>query len=520
LNRTVSSALLLAGIVILMSYSLIRLGRVPADISDDDGAYASAAYQFWETGRPGVPGYKDVVNLEKDVWPFGRIAAAVEGVFLHFFGVSIFAALLPSFLAGVLLLVLTIALGHQLWDPQTGLLAALLLAASGKFFDACRWARPDILLATFFMLGLWLVASASTERPYVRLFLAGLVMGLAGDVHLNGFILAPVPLVFWLLLRKNPASSRFSGCLQYCLGGLLGLLYWLAVHVWMSPINIVQQAAVYGGATHGLRVLKLGLWASIEAEIHRYTSWFWSARGHRHLFEGLCVLAGGLWLLFKEKRVGISMVCAWLMVFMAAALFMANPFGWYLIYVWPIFALWMARLFQAPALKPIATVAMIVLMAAYLLNFGLWEAKARKCKPVQFAMTELRHLIPPESPVVGNGIFWFAFWDRDFTDELYLRFRELEANLHPASVSTGWELEQRKKGWQYIVAADGFSDYWNPEVPLSQVESAATYPSQIPQIHAARSFSLARCTIVRRIVGFWDNILVLRVTEGDHHVAR
>src|SRR5713226_2997369 len=97
-------------LVFVLAYNCATLSRVPAFLSDDDGAYASAAYQFWLTGRPGVPGYRDVVGLGSDVWPFGRTAAAVQGVFLHFAGVSIYAALLPSFLAGVALLVVTAAL--------------------------------------------------------------------------------------------------------------------------------------------------------------------------------------------------------------------------------------------------------------------------------------------------------------------------------------------------------------------------------------------------------------------------
>src|SRR5262249_59123499 len=136
-------------------FNFATLGRVPAFPHHDDGGYAQPAYQFWQTGRPGCAPCKGVAGFDRDVWAYGRIAAAVQGVFLHFVGVSVFAALLPSFLVGLILLVVTAGLGRTLWDPQTGLLAALLLAASGKFFEASHSARPDILLALFFLFSLW-----------------------------------------------------------------------------------------------------------------------------------------------------------------------------------------------------------------------------------------------------------------------------------------------------------------------------------------------------------------------------
>jgi 4-amino-4-deoxy-L-arabinose transferase-like glycosyltransferase len=503
-----------------MIYSLATLGRVPAYLSDDDGAYASAAYQFWETGRPGVPGYKDVIGLNRDVWAFGRIAAAVQGVFLKHFGVSIFAGQLPSFLAGLGLLAVTIALGYKLWGIQTGLLAGLLLACSGQFFSACRWTRPDILLAFLFILSLWLVASAEPTRPYPRMLAAGLIMGFAGDVHMNGFLLAPVPLLFWFLLRPQPAQVRLRASFFYCGGALLGVIYWYLTHIWLHPKEVLHQMAVYGGSTHGLRVLSLGFWGSIGAEIQRYTRWFWSALGHRHLLEGICVIAGGLWMLLKETKIGLSLVVTWLAVFLIAAFFMANPFGWYLIYVWPIFVLWMARFFKNSNLRPWTQILMALLIGAYLLNLGLWDFKARKETPLQSKLHDLRRSIPAEAPVLGNGAFWFAFWDRDFTDEMYMVFRKLEKERFHLSQTTGWQEEQKRRGWRYIVASDDLRLILDPQIPLSQFLENPAYSKRIAAIRAARAFSLEHCEVERRLGGVSDEILILRVMENNKNVAR
>lgn len=501
----------LAFLALLLASNGATLGRVPAFLNDDDGCYASAGYQFWRTGKPGVPGYRDVVGLETNVWAFGRTAAAVEGVFLHFAGVSVRNALLPSFLAGLGLLALAFALGRALWDVPTGMLAALLLGASPKFFEACRWARPDMLLALYFLLSLYLAASAPPGKPEWRLFLAGLVMGLSLDVHLNGLLIAPLPLLFWLLLRPEPWLVRWRATVVFGAAAAAGVLFWLAVHYWPDPEMVRRQAALYGGQTHGIRIAELGVLGSLRAELRRYTDWVWAARGHRHLLEGLCIAAAGAWLLLREGRTGRALAGTWVIFFLIAAAFMSNPFGWYLILVWPLFALWMARAFLAFPRRRLAQVALLALFAVDLVNVGLWQYKAWQDTPLAARLPELRRLVPAGAPVLGNGALWFAFWDRDWTDEYYLRFREIEARRYPASGPAGWDAEQRKLAWRYIVAYGDLERFLDPEVPLDAILSEEVHREQADDIRRVRAFSLARCDVEQRIPGSAGTILILRI---------
>lgn len=511
---------LLGFIGALLVYHFATLGRVPAFLTDDDGGYASAAWQFWNTGRPGAPGYRDALGLNRDVWAFGRTAAAVQGVFLHFFGVSIFAALLPSFLTGVGLLAAVAVLGQKLWDAPTGLLAASLLAASGKFFEATHMARPDLLLALFFVAGLCLAASAREEKPYGRLLLAGLVMGLAGDVHLNGFLIAPVPLLLWLLARPERNRGRWRAAVVYSGAVLIGLLFWLALHYWPDTALFRRQLPVFGGQTHGLKIAKLGLLGALSAEARRYTDWFWRARGHRHILEGMCVLAGGVWVLWTQGSTGRAITAAWFAMFLIATVFMSNPFGWYLILVWPLFALWMARALLSFPHRGLARLILLALIGAYVANLAAWHWKARQDVPLQARLSELRQLLPAGAPVLGNGALWFAFWDRDYTDAMYLQFRELEVASYPGSEPTGWVGEQQKHGWRYIVAYGDLRRFLDPEVPLDAVLASDVYRGRISTAREARNFVLTRCSIERRIPGFGDSILVVHVNGGKPDGAR
>lgn len=520
MNGVLLRSVVIGFVAAILIHNVGTLGRVPAFPNDDDGAYAAAAYQFWETGKPGVAAYRDVAGLGRDVWAFGRIGAAVQGVFLHFVGVSIFAALLPSFLVGLGLLVVTGALGRALWDTQTGVLAVVLLVASGKFFEACRWARPDMLLTFCFVLSLWLVASASAGRPYRSLFLSGLVMGLAGDVHLNGFLIAPVPLLFWLLLRPESNGVRWRAGLAYAGAGLVGVLYWLAIHYWPDTEGVRQQAALYGGQTHGLRISKLGVTGALKAEVERYLNWFWHARGHRHLFEGLCVFGSGLWMLARAERVGRAIVCIWLACFGIAAVAMSNPYGWYLVYVWPLFMLWMSRAFLAFPVRWLSVTVLGLLLAGYVANLAVWHLKARQDISLQNRLVELRREIPTNAPVVANGMFWFAFWDRDYTDSQYMQFRELESKLRPDLGPVCWLTEQRKRGWRYIVAYGDLRGLLDPKVALEEFLSYPCNRNRNSEIQKARSFSLQHCSVERRIPGLVEPILILRIKQEITHVVQ
>ena len=96
---------LCAGILLLVvAYHLATLGSIPSMPTDDDGAYAAAAYQMWQTGRPGVPGYRRVVGMDEEIYLLGQIGGWVQGMGMALWGVGIRAALVPSWVAGLLLL--------------------------------------------------------------------------------------------------------------------------------------------------------------------------------------------------------------------------------------------------------------------------------------------------------------------------------------------------------------------------------------------------------------------------------
>ena len=511
--------LLALGIVVTVGYHAYAIGRIPAFPTDDDGAYAAAGYQIWQTGKPGVPGYKTVAGMGENIYVLGHIGAMVQGVFTSLIGVDVANALWPSFLVGVASLAALFLLGKELWGVKTGLLAALLFSLSGIFFSASHSARPDLLVTLFLLAAFWLVASSPTEAPFFRLFLAGMVMGFSGDVHPNGFLLAPLPLVFWVLAKKPTWNQLWRGILLYALGGLIGIIYWLARHYWPQTSDFQRQSSVHGLATHGVKILDRGLIGSLEAELQRYLNWFWNARGHRHLLEGICVFASGAYLIWRGNRTDRAIVVTWGVFFLIAASLMSNSFGWYLIFAWPMFMLWMARAFELVQWQLVKRGVLAMVVAAYLFNLGVWHWKARQEAPLQSRLSELRSAVPANEPIFASAGLWFAFWDRDFTHEPYLPFREIEAKLYPETGPADWETEQCKLGWRYIVAYGNLRRMLDPKFPVEQMLAVDPWRNRTDEVMAARNFSLKRCSVVTRFRSQDEIITVFRINDPDQPSA-
>jgi len=111
------------------------------------------------SGRPAILVCQVIVTFlgwiktclcsEEQPLQFRAFSCIYSGVVIH--------GLLPSFLVGIGLIWATYGLGRVLWVKKCALFAVILLTASGKFFLASHSARPDILLAFYLFLTLYLL---------------------------------------------------------------------------------------------------------------------------------------------------------------------------------------------------------------------------------------------------------------------------------------------------------------------------------------------------------------------------
>jgi 4-amino-4-deoxy-L-arabinose transferase-like glycosyltransferase len=206
---------------------LVRLGA--GDVVDPAEARTIGVVQDVLRGHVLWPTFNDGM-IPPDPPGFHWLAAAAVGA--AGFGEQV--ARLPSALAWIGLVALTIALGGQLGAGQIGLVAALLLATTPGLAAAARSARPDVLFATAATAAMlfawrWLRARRTADARWA--FVAATGATLVGG---PSAVLLVVGVVAWTLGWRGE------------LGRLRGFLAPLGVAV----LVVVCGAWYVGGAQH------------------------------------------------------------------------------------------------------------------------------------------------------------------------------------------------------------------------------------------------------------------------------
>jgi 4-amino-4-deoxy-L-arabinose transferase-like glycosyltransferase len=192
----------------------------------DEGNNAEAAQEMFCSGNVIVPTFNGQIREDKPALLYW-----LQGAAYSTFGVSEFAARLPSALAALLAVLATYELGRRLFGKGAGLLAGLVLASAALFCASAHFANPDALLNAFTALsmlffwlaytrgGTWLVAVGVTTG------LAVLAKGPVGTVLPGAVVLA------FLLWRRESRRLRDVGWLW---GGLAFVLVAAPWYVWVG----------------------------------------------------------------------------------------------------------------------------------------------------------------------------------------------------------------------------------------------------------------------------------------------
>jgi 4-amino-4-deoxy-L-arabinose transferase-like glycosyltransferase len=139
--------------IITLIWSVLVLGNLGGtslwDI--DEGLNAEAAREMAESGNWIVPSFNFQIRSAKPALLYWLQVASYE-----LFGVSEFAARLPSALAALAVGMLTYGLGRKMFDPFTGLLGSIILLSSIQLCILAHAATPDMLLLAAIMLTFFL----------------------------------------------------------------------------------------------------------------------------------------------------------------------------------------------------------------------------------------------------------------------------------------------------------------------------------------------------------------------------
>ena len=240
-------------------------------IEPDEGRNAEIAREILLLKDWVTPHYDFIPRLDKPLFFFGLIALSYK-----FFGISEWAARLPSALAALACLCITYRFAGSLFGRRAGLWSALILLSSIEFFALSRTVLMDMTL-TFcitlalcsFCLGQRGVESGAGKSQFLLMYVAmGMATLLKGPI---GFLLPAAVIGVYLLLTKRWSLLRH---MQIPLGIALLILS-------VVPWYLVAESRNPG-------YLRYFLW---EENVHRFTTPQFKRSGPWYYFLG--VLAGG-----------------------------------------------------------------------------------------------------------------------------------------------------------------------------------------------------------------------------------
>jgi 4-amino-4-deoxy-L-arabinose transferase-like glycosyltransferase len=165
--------LVLLPCLVLLAVTLPHLEQ--GDFRRDTGRYAAVGLYMWSGGSPLAP------HLHPEVPYFNKppLAVAIHGLFLKACGPHLPAARVPSILAALGVVVLTVLSARQLGTRAEAIVSGLVLALTYDFFRRTREISLDQWQLFFVMLAVYAVAVALRRQTRMGWVLAGIPLGLA-----------------------------------------------------------------------------------------------------------------------------------------------------------------------------------------------------------------------------------------------------------------------------------------------------------------------------------------------------
>lgn len=202
------------------------LGLFMVTIMDVDSAqYASISQEMLQSGEWLQVHHKGKAYLDKPPLLFWSSA-----LFYAILGVSQWAFRLPSLLSSVMGFWATYQLGKELYNKQTGQLAALILASTQAWLMFNHDVRTDTLISNFSILAIWQLVKYVNGAQLKHLFWGFVAVGFA-------------------MMAKGPLGAVVPGAAIGCY--LLGQKNWKMLFRWQwllgAPIVLLVLAPMLYG---------------------------------------------------------------------------------------------------------------------------------------------------------------------------------------------------------------------------------------------------------------------------------
>lgn len=204
---------------------LIRLGTLPGGTYTDE---AYGAYLAYGLLTEGMDDYGIRFPVYFIAWGSGMNALYpyIGALFFRLFGVSLTVYRLPQALTGIAAVFALYVLCRELWNTETALLAALLLAVNPWHIMMCRFGLESNLAPNLFLVGLMFLALGLKRRKGC-LLAAAVCFGLTLYAYAICWIFLPTFLLLCLVFCYRWLPDRKT-TLLFC-----GILFVLAVPLFL-----------------------------------------------------------------------------------------------------------------------------------------------------------------------------------------------------------------------------------------------------------------------------------------------
>ncbi len=172
-NRGKLTSLLLLPCLLLLVVTVPHLEQ--GDFRKDTGRYAAVALYMWESGNLSTP----YLNPETPYFNKPPLALWIHGAFLKLFGPSLPAARVPSILAALGVLVLSVLTVRRLGSRSEAIVSGIVLALTYEFFRRTREISMDFWQLFFVMALVYLAVTGAKTGRRGLVILGGVPLGLA-----------------------------------------------------------------------------------------------------------------------------------------------------------------------------------------------------------------------------------------------------------------------------------------------------------------------------------------------------
>jgi 4-amino-4-deoxy-L-arabinose transferase-like glycosyltransferase len=399
----------------------------------DEAIMASRAWGWLETGLNFGP--LDAGVFEKrfeGYWTFNPVIPTwIHAAFIRCFGLSVISLRSASFLAGAVLLVAVHSITYQIsGSRRCGFTAALLVASSFSFLFSSHLIRYDIFVAAlgFGAIALYLFS----RRMNVAVFslLAGLLIGLAFEIHVNAAIYGPVLLTLYLN-DDGLAFIRRRSFWVFSAGVSIALGWYLWLHVLRYPETYFGMGRAFAG-THFPPLLSRSFSVMLGALLEMW-AYLLEFTGTRILATLIAILI--LWR--KQRPVAKKPTIMLLTGSLTLALLVGNKMDYYAILITPfsdiILAVWIHQALRVNGMTTLGIRAGKVLAySTVVISALLILVTVRSTPPpgdFRLVASRIKRALPDGGSVMGSQSYWFDLYRHPYLSwQQILAYQRYEAD--------------------------------------------------------------------------------------------